>query len=107
MVAKSRKPSLPSSDSVDRIGPTNIPYKEIVRLYNRIMGKNFPTVFITPKRRQLIRAAWLAHKNRQSMDFWEGYFNDCKNSPLLNGTVHHCTEETNFEFLMRIEIADG
>jgi len=85
--------------------PSNIPYSEIIALYNRIMTGLPKVKEKTQKRRLLIRAAWTASKRRQTLKFWEAYFEECNEDEFLNGTGPYGKGHENwtptFDFLMR------
>lgn len=88
--------------------PSNIPYKEIVSCYNEHMGKLAMVREMTKKRRDLIRSAWHASKGRQSLKFWQAYFEECSEDPFLNGTGPYSKGHENwrptFDYLMRNDV---
>jgi hypothetical protein len=92
-------------DGLPTILPTNIPYKEIVALFNEHMG-NLPRVReLNNDRRKLIRAAWGGSKVRRDLKFWKSYFEECSEDKFLNGTGPYTGEHANwrptFDYLMR------
>lgn len=88
--------------------PSNIPYKEIVGFHNEHMGKLPMVREMTKKRRDLIRSAWGASKNRQTLKFWEAYFEECSDDDFLNGTGPYGKGHENwrptFDYLMRNDV---
>lgn len=88
--------------------PTNIPYKEIVALHNEHMGKLPMVREMTKKRRDLIRNAWHASKQRQTLKFWQAYFVECAEDDFLNGTGPYSKGHENwrptFDYLMRNDV---
>lgn len=87
---------------------SNIPYKEIVSLYNENMGKLPMVREMTKKRRDLIRNAWQAAKHRQSLRFWKAYFEECSEDDFLNGTgpygKGHENWRPSFDYLMKNDV---
>jgi hypothetical protein len=98
-------PTIVGSPPALEILPSNIPYKEIVTLFNEHMGKLPMVRELTQKRRIAIRTAWQANKRRQSLEFWKRYFEECAEDDFLNGTgpykSPHETWRPSFDFLMR------
>lgn len=88
--------------------PTNIPYKEIVALYNEHMGKLPMVREMTNKRRDLIRNAWNTGKHRQTLKFWKAYFEECSEDDFLSGTgpygKGHENWRPSFDYLLRNEV---
>ena len=88
--------------------PTNIPYKEIVGFYNEHMGKLPMVREMTKKRRDMIRNAWQASKLRQTLKFWQQYFEECSEDDFLNGTgpygKGHENWRPSFDYLMRGDV---
>lgn len=88
--------------------PTNIPYKEIVTLFNEKMGKLSMVRELTLKRRQAVRAAWSASKVRQELKFWKAYFEECADDDFLNGTGPYSKGHENwrptFDYLLRNDV---
>ena len=88
--------------------PTNIPYKEIVGLYNANMTGLSRVVDLTNDRRKAIRIAWQATKKRQTLKFWKAYFEECSEDDFLNGTgpygKGHENWRPDFEYLMRSKV---
>jgi hypothetical protein len=88
--------------------PSNIPYKEIVSFYNEHMGKLPMVREMTKKRRDLIRNAWHASKQRQTLKFWQSYFEECAEDDFLNGTGPYSKGHENwrptFDYLMRNDV---
>lgn len=59
-----------------------IPYQDIMDLYNNVCGSLLPEcIKMTNERKNQIRKLWgmdiSGTKPFQSLEFWEGYFNDC------------------------------
>lgn len=98
-------PTIVGSPPALELLPSNIPYKEIVSLFNGLLGKLPMVRELTQKRRILIRSAWQAAKRRQSLDFWKRYFEECAEDPFMNGTGPYKPPHENwrptFDFLMR------
>ena len=97
--------STASSAGLTEILPSNIPYKELVALFNEHMTALPRVRELTQKRRALIRSAWTASKRRQTMKFWKQYFEECSDDDFLNGTgpygKGHENWQPTFDFLMR------
>lgn len=94
--------------SAGQILPSNIPYKEIVDLYNRSMDKLPKVRAVGNDRRKLIRIAWQASKGWQKLDFWKAYFEECAEDDFLNGVGPYRGEHANwsptFDYLMRPKV---
>ena len=88
--------------------PSNIPYREIVGLYNATMEKLAKVRDLNNDRRKLIRVAWQANKKRQSIEFWREYFEECSEDDFLNGTGPYGNGHENwkpdFDYLMRPKV---
>jgi hypothetical protein len=101
-------PTTVGGSSVLEILPSNIPYKEIVALFNEIMEKLPKVREMTNKRRALVRTAWFVNKNRRSVNFWKSYFEECQEDNFLNGTgpysKGHENWEPTFDYLLRAEV---
>ena len=95
----------PPADPLALVLPSNIPYKEIIGIFNAVMTGLPKVREQTQKRRQLIRSAWQASKRRQSLKFWQAYFEECQEDDFLNGTGPYGKGHENwtpsFDFLMR------
>ena len=82
-----------------------IPYQAIVTAYNATMV-NLPKVReISADRKTAMRKAWMAGEQRQSVEFWRAYFEECAAEPFTNGTGPYTGEHANwrpdFDYLMR------
>lgn len=66
--------------------PSPIPYQQIVAAYNATMTGIAKVREITEYRKKLIRKAWAAAKDRQRVEFWVAYFEECQADNFLNGT---------------------
>lgn len=79
-----------------------IPYDEILRLYNESMAPGLPKANeLTPARREAIREAWNASPTRQNVEWWEAFFGEASNKPFLNGEGPYKTAfRPNFEYLL-------
>ena len=84
---------------------TGIPYAGIVSLYNRLLVKLAKVRDVTGDRRTAIRTAWQASPKRQSLRFWEAYFDECAGDDFLNGTGPytngHEKWRPDFDYLIR------
>lgn len=84
---------------------TGIPYAGIVGLYNRLLVKLAKVRDVTSDRRTAIRTAWQASPKRQSLQFWEAYFDECAGDDFLNGTGPytngHEKWRPDFDYLIR------
>jgi len=82
-----------------------IPYQAIVTAYNATMV-NLPKVReISTDRKTAMRKAWMAGEQRQSVEFWRAYFEECAAEPFTNGsgpyTGEHANWRPDFDYLMR------
>ncbi len=82
-----------------------IPYQAIVHTYNATMV-NLPKVReISADRKTAMRKAWMTSDQRQSVEFWRAYFEECAAEPFTNGTGPYTGEHANwrpdFDYLMR------
>jgi hypothetical protein len=104
------QPQIPSESGApeSHILPSNIPYREIVALFNEHMVALPRVRELTNKRRQLIRSAWQASKVRSLFPFWKCYFEECSEDPFLNGTgpygKGHENWRPSFDYLMRNDV---
>lgn len=82
-----------------------IPYQAIVDSYNRHMAKLPKVRDLTNDRRTSIRTAWQSVKQRQSLQFWDAYFEECAGDDFLNGTGPysngHEKWRPDFDYLIR------
>lgn len=96
-------PQSAASPSADRI-----PYRAIIDAYNAAMVNLVRARDLTPKRRSLIRAAWLASPQRRDLRFWEAYFAECQDDDFHNGTgpyrPPHENWRPNFDYLLRADV---
>lgn len=74
-------PSEPSNNIVDH-NKTNIPYQQIMDIYNYICGSILSRCLkLDKKRKANIQKCWNLEFDGNypfhDLDFWEGYFNDC------------------------------
>lgn len=104
-------PNGESSASPDGAAPAQvdpIPYKAIVAGYNRELVNLTKVRELTPKRRSLIRSAWLASPDRRSLDFWAAYWAECQADEFLNGTgpyrEPHANWRPGFDYLLRADV---
>jgi hypothetical protein len=63
-----------------------IPYQAIADLFNSNMVGLAKVREVTTDRKTMIRTAWRSSKERQSIEFWQAYFEECAADPFLNGT---------------------
>lgn len=95
--------------SPDGEAPTRkpIPFQQIVDGYNAAMTKIAKVRDITPKRRTAIRRAWQESPTRQTVEFWQAYWEECAEDPFRNGTgpykPPHESWRPTFDFLIRSE----
>ncbi len=103
-----KKLSCASADADAPQRPDPIPYQGIIDLYNATMTRLPRVRELTPKRRTLIRAAWNASPERQSLDFWKSYFEECEDDPFNNGTgpyrEPHANWRPTFDYLLRADV---
>ena len=86
-------PDAPSDDA-DRC-----PHKEIIALYHKTLPELTPVKLWTEKRKAYLRSRWREDKARQDPKWWEGYFQQVRNMPLLMGKVNHF--KADLEWLIR------
>lgn len=100
--------ALVQPNPLDEILPSNIPYKEIVALFNEHMTILPRVRELTNRRRSLIRSAWTASKKRQSMKFWKAYFEECSDDAFLNGAGPYGKGHENwlpsFDYLLKNDV---
>ena len=88
--------------------PSNIPYKEIIGLYNSTMEKLPKVRELNNARRKVIRTAWTESKKRQSLEFWKAYFEECSEDDFLSGVGPYGNGHENwrpdFDYLMRSKV---
>ena len=85
-----------------------IPYKQIVDCYNMNM-KDLPKVReLSADRKTMIRSAWKAGPDRQSIGFWNAYFEECSADNFLCGkgpyNHPHQNWRPNFDHLMKPKV---
>ncbi len=82
-----------------------IPFGEIVNLFNEHMANLPQARMLNDKRRRLIRGAWESDSRCQSLKFWKAYFEECSEDDFLNGTGPYkpLHWKPDFDFLMRPE----
>ncbi len=61
------------------------PVTAIVDLYHRVLPELPEVKVLTDTRRKYIQARWNEKRNRQTLDFWERYFEYVRQSPFLMG----------------------
>ena len=62
------------------------PYGRIVEAYNQALGDKLPQVReLTEKRKRTLQTRWRANPERQSLDWWRGYFERIARSAFLTG----------------------
>ena len=81
-------------------GVTNCPHDEIVKLYMRILPELPGVKVITEERKRALRATWRSHKNFQTLEFWEMYFNQVKNIDWIMGRTG-TTYAIDFTYLVK------
>jgi hypothetical protein len=75
------------------------PYKRIVEAYNVRLGQYLPTVReLTDKRKKHVRARWQSNPERQSVEWWDSYFEYVSRSPFLCGQKNGF--RANFDWLV-------
>jgi hypothetical protein len=94
-------------EEVNNISPTgsgskapNVPFNEIVDLYMRILPELPVVKVINEERKRVLRATWKAHKNFQTLDFWERYFNQVRNIDWIMGRTG-TTYAIDFTYLIK------
>ncbi len=63
------------------------PHEEILSLYHKILPELAVVKVWTPTRQSHLRSRWKESKERQNLQWWEGYFKKVKSSPFLTGNV--------------------
>lgn len=61
------------------------PVTAIVELYHQVLPELPEVKVLTDTRRKYIQARWNEKRNRQTLDFWERYFEYVRQSPFLMG----------------------
>ncbi|MFK4765454.1 hypothetical protein ACI3L3_11860 [Desulfobaculum sp. SPO524] len=75
------------------------PYKRIVEAYNARLGQYLPSVReLTDKRKKHLRARWQSNPERQSVEWWDSYFEYVSRSPFLCGQKNGF--RANFDWLV-------
>ena len=66
-----------------------IPYEDIIKLWNTLMGKHCPNVEYNPKDLHLvlIRSTWMSYQERRSLEWWKALFQYMSKSKFLTGQV--------------------
>jgi len=84
-------PELPSGDPSDQPSRSfsdngkNCPHQEIIDLYHQTLP-SLPRVRIwNDKRRRLLQTRWAEDRERQSLDWWRGFFEYISQSDFLTG----------------------
>jgi len=72
-------------DSPNR--PPACPQKAILDLYHRILPELTRHTQWTAARQKTLQARWREKPKRQTLEFWEGFFNHIRQSPFLMGKV--------------------
>jgi len=62
-----------------------IPFEDIKNLYHDILSDLPKVKVFTPKRKSMLKARWSEDKKRQSLKWWEGYFEYVRKSDFLMG----------------------
>ena len=78
----------------------NCPHDEIVKLYMKILPELPGVKVITEERKRALRATWRSHKNFQTLEFWEMYFNQVKNVDWIMGRTG-TTYAIDFTYLVK------
>lgn len=72
--------------------PSNIPYREILMLYAKVLKASADSK-LSNRRRRYIRAVWQANKSRRSLEFWRQYFERCEREGLHAISFEHLLYE--------------
>lgn len=75
-----------SFDASESFTP-NCPQQEIVNLYHRILPELRKIREWTPFRKKLLRARWNEKRERQTLEWWEDFFENVKQSDFLTGKI--------------------
>ncbi len=78
----------------------NCPHDEIVKLYMKILPELPGVKVMTEERKRALRATWRSHKNFQTLEFWEMYFNQVKNIDWIMGRTG-TTYAIDFTYLVK------
>ncbi|MFP2768065.1 hypothetical protein [Oceanisphaera sp. KMM 10153] len=73
------------SQQTDNPQKSRCPVTAIVALYHRVLPELPEVKMLTDTRRKYIQARWNEKANRQTLDFWERYFEYVRQSPFLMG----------------------
>ena len=105
--AANKKVNNEKNDKKEDISPNgsgskapNVPFNEIVDLYMRILPELPGVKVINEERKRVLRATWKAHKNFQTLDFWERYFNQVRNIDWIMGRTG-TTYAIDFTYLIK------
>jgi hypothetical protein len=102
---KEEEQSAPPAGGAPRAKSDPIPYADIVAAYNAAMTKLPKVRDVTPARRTAMRTAWQQSPSRQSVEFWQAYFEECAEDPFRNGTGPYKSPHENwrpdFDFLIQ------
>jgi hypothetical protein len=81
--------------------PENCPHKEIRNLYNHVLGDTLPQCKLTTTTfDKMLRTRWRENKERQSLAWWEKYFNYIRESDFLMGRTDN-DFMASFEWIIR------
>ena len=64
------------------------PFGEIVKLYHEILPELPMVKELTETRKRQLKTRWFAKKNRQSLDWWQKYFEYVRESSFLMGQAN-------------------
>lgn len=74
-----------SEDDSKPSGPLPCPHQRIADLYNEHLPQLPQVREMTPQRKDRLRIAWRSNMERQSLDWWQGYFALAARCPFLLG----------------------
>jgi hypothetical protein len=68
--------------------PPNCPHNEIIAAYNKILPELPHCKTFSDQYRAMLRTRWREDQCRQSVEWWEGLFNEIRESDFLMGRVN-------------------
>lgn len=84
-VDSSPEPAAPDSDDDDAPGAPRCPVKRIVALYHATLPELPPVNEIPDQTVRMIRQRWRSLPERQTLDWWKGFFTYVRKCPFLMG----------------------
>jgi hypothetical protein len=89
-----KEDSLPLS-----VRENGIPYEDILEAYHNVLPELPKVKVFSKKRKSMLKARWNEDEKRQSLDWWNGYFEYVRKSPFLMGEINHF--QASLEWLIR------